>query len=615
MGSLNKENIIKEAKNHVGMVILDLEKAAKDTEKSLKRSKEIFKTLSNADQIVESMLMKYNKKRIGEIAYLHGSPYFVRCDVIWEKENEIKSIFFGKFGFSEDEIYSWITPASTMRYENPGEVKYVRPDGLMQKAKLVRKDQYMIVGGEIKFLATEGTDNPRQLVYQEYFSNRKTGFVLPEIVAQMEKAQDQVIRAHHVGPFLISGPAGSGKTTLALHRVAYLASAPDLASTYTSDSIIVFVQDNGTKEYFSHLLPELGIEDVLITTFSQWALSILDIDAKYVIRYGSVETEKDLYEFTKLGAFKNPIGQDYKKANIFSILENAYAAGLNQDQKKLFQNQKKEKVLDRIDLTLLLKIYSESNGGIGTIKDYWIELKNGSMRKKRGFVPFEYSLAVVDEFQNYLPGQLELFKSCINKKSQSVLYVGDMAQQVQLGTIRNWGDIGEDINEERKVVLQKVYRNTKNILRYIQNLGYLIEIPDGIKEGADVEEYMCIGADEEIARINDLIKNKDFSSVGILAKDEKYLSKFKKAFSDNDKIHVMTMNESQGVEFDIVVLAGINKDTFKLIFADSVSEDLINEKKRINKDLLYVALTRAISELYILGEERLKDSIYAIKLQ
>lgn len=604
-----REEILSEARSQVKKVVLNLEKAKVETEKSLKRSKEIWKTLSEADKIVENRLMKYNKKRIGEIAYLHESPYFVRCDVIWEKESQIKSIYFGKFGFSDEEIYSWITPASTIRFENPGQVKYVRPDGQLQKANLIRKDQYMIVGGDIKFLATESLGNPRELIYQEFFSNRKTGFVLPEIVAQMEKAQDHVIRAHHVGPFLISGPAGSGKTTLALHRVAYLVQAPDLASTYTSDSIIVFVQDNGTKEYFSHLLPQLGIDDVLITTFSEWGLATLDLDNEYKIRFGEDENEKDMYEFSKLKALKNRHLEKYKKANIFSILENAYGKYFDEKQSQIFEKQKKQKMLDRVDLTLLLETYFNSNEGLGVIKDYWIELKNGSMRKKRGFVPFEYSLALIDEFQNYLPEQLKLIKSCVSKKSRSILYVGDMAQQVLLGTIKDWKDIGENINEERKVVLHKVYRNTKNILRYIQSLGYEIEIPNGIKEGTRVEEHVFKNDIQEIKHINNFISQNDFSSVGILAKDEKYLVEFKKAFEKNNKVHVMTMNESQGVEFDTVFLVGINEDTFGVSFQENVAEDLITEKRRINKDLLYVALTRAISELQILGKKKLIEVV------
>gem|GEM_PF-4495919 len=80
-------------------------------------------------------------------------------------------------------------------------------------------------------------------------------------------------------------------------------------------------------------------------------------------------------------------------------------------------------------------------------------------------------------------------------------------------------------------------------------------------------------------------------------------------FLREKQIHVMMTNEAQGVEFDVVFLVGINEDTFSISFGESVSEDLAREKKRINKDLLYVALTRAISELYVFGKKKLKEVI------
>ncbi len=82
-----------------------------------------------------------------------------------------------------------------------------------------------------------------------------------------------------------------------------------------------------------------------------------------------------------------------------------------------------------------------------------------------------------------------------------------------------------------KFFLQKVYRNTKNILLYIQELGYPIGIPDGIKECNNAGEYIFSSVFDEIAHIANFISERDFSSVGVLAKDEKYLSEFKKAFA------------------------------------------------------------------------------------
>jgi len=600
---IDKEKILKEARNHLTNVRVSIQSEFEKLKKTLKLSEKRFAGLSYADQMVERVILANGKKRIVELDHLEGSPYFVRCDILFPNDTGVSEIYFGKFGFSDESIYSWVTPASVVRFEKPGDVSFKRPDGVIQKAKLIRKDQYMITDGKIKFLSSESIGLSRKLIYEEYFSTKKTSFILPEIVSQMEQAQDQVIRAHHLGPFLISGPAGSGKTTLALHRVAYLVQSPDLAETYVSKSVIIFVQDEGTKEYFSHLLPELGIDDVEITTFQKWAFSILGIRGNFVERYGDLEYEKDSYEFQKLEALRNFIGNVNLSYNNFSVLENLYAKYFNEKQKVLFQSQKLKNAYDRIDLTLLLKIFYKNNKELSVVKDYYVLQKNGKLKKKRGPVSLRYSLAVIDEFQNYMSDQLKLIKLCINEKTQSIIYVGDMKQQVKMGTISNWEDVNEKMDKKRKVVLEKIYRNTKNILGYIRSIGYDVEIPAQLKDGLEVREYACQTKEQEIGRIKKLLKNKKYNSVGILSRDEKYLAYFKREFSENEKIHVMTMNESQGVEFDIVFLVGIGGDMFTSYADENIS--LANEKRKINQDLLYVALTRAMSELYVMGQKKL----------
>lgn len=601
---MHKEKILSAARKHLEKIGSRIDHARKQLEKNIAREKTIYPTLTSADKIVADQVRQFHTKRSGELSHLQGSPYFVRCDVIYDQEEETHSLYFGKFGFRDESIYSWIAPASSMRFEDPGAIGYRLPDGRVQKAQLLRKDQYMIINGQLKFLSTESTEKSRQLIFQEYFSNRKASFALPEIVAQMEKAQDQVIRAHHVGPFLISGPAGSGKTTLALHRVAYLTQSPDLSEKYPSRSIIVFVQDNGTKKYFSELLPELGINDVLITTFSEWAFSILKIKAKYSLRVGDNEEEMDRYELAKLSALKN---HRPKQGESFSLLERIYADHFDAAQKKLFQKQKQEKIFDKLDLTLLLKNRLEKNKKLEIVKEYLVRLKNETVAKKKTKTTVQYSLAVIDEFQNYLPAQLKIINSCVDQKNKSTLYVGDMAQQIYFGTLKKWDEISETMDEARQVILQKVYRNTKNILAFIQKLGYRIEVPEGLKEGSDVSEIITASFQEEIAYIQEKLASSNFQSAGIIAKESSYLEGFRKHFSTEEKIHLMTMNEAQGVEFDIVFLVGIDGKSFTANYAQKISLEIIQEKKKINQDLLYVALTRAISELHILGRSKLEN--------
>ncbi len=604
MNQDEKNSILFSAREHIGVMREAIQQSLSIHEMQIKKGQEDFKSLSPSDQVTAGMLLAYGEKRLGELETLYPSPYFVRCDVLLNGESQERSIYFAKFPLSEQEIYSWTAPVATIRFEGIGDIVYTLPDGAKQKGKLLRKDQYMIVDGKIVFLATESDVAPRELIYQEHFSSCKQGFILPEIVAQMEKAQDQVIRAHHIGAFAISGPAGSGKTTLALHRVAYLVQSPDTAHLYPSKSILIFVQDTGTREYFSQLLPELGIRDVTITTFDAWAMDILELSGKveYMKHYGTTERERDGYEYAKIEALHKGVLPSYSKQS-FAVLESLYVSYFDTNQKQIFQKQKQEKIVDRIDLTVLLIIHAKHYGNLGKVRDYYVEQKNGKLKKKRGRVPFEYALIVVDEFQNSLPEQLKLFKQCVDSKLQSLIYVGDMAQKIHFGTIRNWDDVGESMTGDRSVVLQKVYRNTKNILRYIQSLGYTVEIPEGMREGEPVQEYYAKSIDEEIAYVKSIREKNLSSSLGILSKDEVYLNPFKKVFENEAGMHIFTMEESQGVEFDIVCIVGVNREDWMTIDRGGLSQEFVAEKQKILKDLLYVALTRAISELHVMRNE------------
>ncbi len=553
------------------------------------------------DQVVEMERKGFAIRRVEELDHLYKTPYFIKCEIVDPDSGEKKEYFFAKHQLSDESIYSWVSPIAAIRFESPGVASYTLPSGEKKELALEAREQYMIVDGKVLFFAREERGTPRELIYQEHFTKQKSGFVLPEIVAQMEKAQDTVIRAHHFGPLVISGPAGSGKTTLALHRVAYLTQAPDTASFYKPEKSIVFVQDDGTKEYFSHLLPELGIHNVTITTFSSWAMSILGVSSfRFVHRYGADDEERDMYEYHKIKVLRaTELLPEYDK-NPFVFLSKLYG------KFPLFEKQQQEKVLDRFDLTILLRSYVQRYKKIEKTKVFE-GVVDGVFKKKRKKTLLEYALIVVDEFQNYLPEQLLLFRSCIAKETNAMMYVGDTAQQVYLGTIKEWSQIKETISTERSIRLDKVYRNTRNILLFIESLGYQISIPKGIKEGPVVTEEILSSQEEEIQHIQSALARYREGSVGIIAKTDTYLRPFKKAFRDDARVHVLTMNESQGVEFDLVCLVGIAEDTFTVTHHSDVLPEHIQERGRMQRDLLYVALTRAITELHVLGTKRLKD--------
>jgi DNA helicase IV len=606
----NKHTLIEKLKKHIAHVQERIRESLKPTEEQAHMDIRKIARLRPEEQPVYMQIKGNAMRRLEELHRLIGSPYFTRCHVQLKRTGEYKTYYFAKHQFGEENIYSWFAPVSSIRFDTPGEVSYRLPNGETQSLNLLEKDQYMIVDGRPIFFSTEGIDKPRELIYQEHFTTQKSEFILPEIVAQMEKAQDQVIRASYRGPILIAGPAGSGKTTLALHRVAYLTQAPDTALNFPEDNIIVFVQDTGTKEYFSHLLPGLGINNVQITTFSEWAMKIIGLENfRYVPRYGEIEEEMDAYEYQKIKALREEVLVSFNR-NVFITLHRAYKPHLSLEGLKLLQKQKVEKVLDRFDLTLLLKGYLAKHRKLEISREVLAVSSTGSRKvtKKKRMM---YSLIVVDEFQNYLPEQLSIFKKCLKDETDAILYVGDMAQQVYLGTIKDWSAIGEQIAPERNVRLDKVYRNTKSILTYIQSLGYSITLPPGIKDGPVVTEKITQKVDEEIAHIEEVIKKYEHGSIGVISKSSQYLQPFKEKFGDQKHIHIMTMNESQGVEFDLVCIVGINENTFVSPFHGDALPHHLAERKTIQKDLLYVALTRAITELHILGSIPLKEAIAA----
>jgi DNA helicase IV len=602
--SKNKEELLSRLRGHIATVQGKVAEKLVEVQKVTRQSKEELLKIFRGDDETAYRQLVNAQKRETELSHLQGSPYFMKCQIT-DEQGKQKDYYFAKHEFMEQGIYSWVAPMAVLRFENPGPVAYRLPNGVKRQVKINEKEQYLIMDGKVNFFAIETEGQPRELIYQEHFTRHKTEFALPEIVAQMEKAQDQVIRAHYKGPLAIAGPAGSGKTTLALHRVAYLTQAPDTAEHYRYKNVMVLVQDNGTKDYFSSLLPSLGIKDVLITTFSAWALKILDLeDHLYIEKYGDTEEEKSWYEYEKMRSLNEQTLSPWNK-NIFTVLNKQYEQ-MSSGNQKLFTRQKKERKLDRFDLTILLKAYLEKHGHFETKREYQKFVGDNLVKRTERKV-VNYSLLVIDEFQNYLPDQLKIFNRCLDAETESLIYVGDIAQQVKIGTIKNWDEVGAKISTDRNIRLHKVYRNTKNILQFIKNIGYSIEIPEQLKEGTAVTEKQTKSVQEEIAHIKEQVKKYTDESIGVLAKDRSYLLEFEKEFANNKNVHCLSILESQGVEFDRVFIVGLNQEYFEIKTGAELTDEYLAERKRIQKDLIYVGLTRAISELQLLGPDKIED--------
>ncbi len=608
MDQLTKDSLHEQAQQHVGEVQKHITVEREGLQKELQRLEDIIKGAEKgghdeADIDIEKILSYEKKNRSEELAKLSKSPYFSKCTVQFDRDKQSKTIYFGRFPYFPDAIYSWVTPIARLRYESPGSFSFKSQDEEFDiHGQLLAKEQYMIVDGHIVFMATESLASPRELIYQERLTRKKSDFSLPEIVEQMEKAQDEVIRAHWQGSFLISGPAGSGKTTLALHRVAYLTQAPETEQLFPSHKIIVFVQDASTKHYFSKLLPELGINKVVITTFDEWVIEKYRLkNVRFVQRYGHAEEEKDLYEYAKNKALKKLKKID-RLDNPFDLMRVAYAKHMNSAQLDLLERQISGGVVDRFDLSLFVKhqiAHDKAVMGDVTDYEYVTHLKHKKTFRR---APVSYSLIVVDEAENYLQEQIEILLACVGKKTSAVLYVGDLAQQTRTHTISDWASVGEKFGTGRKVVLQKVYRNTRQILEYLNSVGFSVTVPEGLKDGEPVQQFVIAQKAQEIEKVEDLVDAAGDGIIGILGKSDEYLEAYRTVFKHNSNVHILTINEAQGVEFDSVFLVGVDSNYFG---GRKLAKEVAQERKHVDHDLLYVALTRAMNRLYVLGREDL----------
>lgn len=593
MDSQVKAIVLQDAQSHITAV------RAVTVEEMQKTSAHIERYRQAGNDPVAQKLFAHFSDRLDELHHLFPNPYFVRCDVS-SAEGSSQTLRFGKFAFIEEAIFSWTSPAATLRFADIGPITYDSHEGKTWSGTLSRKDQLMISGGNIVFMTSESSEYARTLVYQEQLSRRKSGFILPEIVARMERAQDDVIRAGYKGSYLISGPAGSGKTTLAFHRIAYLLQSPDTAQIFSQENVITFVQDEGTRAYFSQLLPELGIHNVLVTTFATWAFERLTLtDVGYIQRANGVDDVIDSYEFHKLSALR-ATPKPSKGKTVFQTLRDIYASKMNENDLALFAAQERNRILDRYDLTVLLNI-ERGVGGFTKEEEYFEQKKNYRVQRHRQIVPLKYGLIVVDEVQNYLPEQIALLRSCIDDATQGMLYVGDLAQQIFLGTMRDWDDAGEMLSDDRKVILDKVYRSTKQIMRYIKNIGFSVSVPEELRDGADVIEVKIANTEEQIAWVREHIASqKPEAQIGILSFSADTLSAFSQVFESHPNVHILAIHQAQGVEFDVVYVVGSDIDIFSNI-SEEINSPLAVERAKIQKDLLYVALTRAMDQLCIVN--------------
>ncbi|MDQ0154793.1 RNA polymerase recycling motor HelD [Robertmurraya andreesenii] len=214
---------------------------------------------------------KQLKKTIKTLSRLKESPYFGRVDFIEDGESSSESIYLGITSFMDKEeqnflIYDWRAPISSIYYDYaPGPAQYETPSGLI-KGEMTLKRQFIIKDGRIEGMFDTGVTIGDQLL-QEVLGNNANA-QMKTIVATIQKEQNQIIRNEKNKYLIVQGVAGSGKTSAALQRVAYLLYRH--RKTLSAQNIVLFSPNPLFNSYVSTVLPELGEENMQQTTFIEY---------------------------------------------------------------------------------------------------------------------------------------------------------------------------------------------------------------------------------------------------------------------------------------------------------------------------------------------------------
>ncbi|MDM1012416.1 AAA family ATPase [Clostridium perfringens] len=251
-------------------------------------------------------------KKLKELTILKESPYFGRVTFNDLEFDQKDTLYVGRFGVTpegnyEPVIVDWRAPVASLFYHGSlGEASYTSPDGPI-KCDIEGRRQIIVKKGELKGVFDSAID-VKDDILQMFLSNNSSD-KLKDVIMTIQQEQDEIIRKERTSNIVVNGVAGSGKTTIALHRVAYL------LYNYRKeleDKVLILGPNGIFMEYISQVLPSLGEVGVKQETFASFALKEMDSEL-YIMSF-------DKYLEKILSEDKEFI-EDAKYKNSYEIIE------------------------------------------------------------------------------------------------------------------------------------------------------------------------------------------------------------------------------------------------------------------------------------------------------
>lgn len=275
----------------------------------------------NHEEFIYEEAYKALHKKLGELTLLKNSPYFGRVDI--KETGEYDSLYIGKFGLLDKDdmplIVDWRAPVSSLFYNGGiGPSSYLSPNGKVNIDVLLRR-QYVIKNGELKGMFDSSLDVKDEILQEVLCSSSSDK--LKDIVMTIQKEQDEIIRKEKNTSVIINGVAGSGKTTIALHRVAYLLYNN---REYFKDKVLILGPNNIFMDYIKEVLPALGEEGVAQKTYLDFAANLCHIDEYMSLREYMEKILNGEEEFIKKVEYKTSVPYIFELDALVVEMDNKY---------------------------------------------------------------------------------------------------------------------------------------------------------------------------------------------------------------------------------------------------------------------------------------------------
>ncbi len=235
--------------------------------------------LSQYQNPISSRIADYEGKehQIRLLERMMKSPYFARIDFLFEGEDEAEEIYIGRTSLKrgntqEMEVYDWRSPVASVFYRFMTEKAFYDAPGGRIKGEVTKKRQYEIKNGTLAYFFDADVEIVDEFLRQLLSQN--TTAKMKAIVETIQREQDAAIRDMENDLLMVQGVAGSGKTSIALHRAAYLM-YQGLQNKLAANQIMIISPNKVFEQYISGVLPELGEEQVKSAVFDDLLRGII----------------------------------------------------------------------------------------------------------------------------------------------------------------------------------------------------------------------------------------------------------------------------------------------------------------------------------------------------